>query len=275
MTENLKATIRLEQYKNGYTKSELKIYDYIVGHTDLVIYHSLTELAEACEVGEATVLRFFRKIGYKGFQEFKFSLAKEVDEEDEEENEESYVFKVKRNMVNAIENSYHVIEKDELEKAIGILDRAKHIVAFGVGASSIATLDMQNRLLRIGKNIEVFGDPHSQVMRTASMDSETAVVAISITGSTKDTVDSIAAAKQKGASVVAITNYSKSPLTKHADCILKSAAKENPLDSGSLTSKVSQLFVIDLICTGLTIKNFKMAEETKLDISENISDKLY
>ncbi|MFC3419956.1 MurR/RpiR family transcriptional regulator [Salinicoccus hispanicus] len=275
MAEDLKATIRLEQYKNSYTKSESKIYDYIIAKTDLVIYHSLTELAESCGVGEATVLRFFRKIGYKGFQEFKFSLAKEVDLAGDEEDNDSYIFKVKQNMVNAIENSYEVIEEEALEKAIEILDHAKDVVAFGVGASSIAALDMQNRLLRIGKNIEVFGDPHSQVMRTASMDSGTAVIAISITGSTKDTVDSVRAAKEKGARVIAITNYSRSPLTKHADCILKSSAKESPLDSGSLISKVSQLFVIDLICTGLTINNFKKAEETKMNISENISNKLY
>ncbi|WP_411843822.1 MurR/RpiR family transcriptional regulator [Salinicoccus sp. HZC-1] len=271
----VKATIRLEQAKRNFTKSELKIYDYIVEHKDQVLYHSLTELAEACNVGEATVLRLFRKIGYKGFQGFKFSLAKEVDAAGKDEDNNSYVSKVKNSMMTALENSYEVIDEDQLEKAIDLIDGASNVVVFGVGSSSIAGLDMQNRLLRIGKNIEVFGDPHSQVMRTTSMDEDTVVIAISITGSTRDTVDSVSAAKKKHAKIISITNYTKSPLTKYSDCILLSSAKESPLDSGSLVSKVAQLFVIDLLCTGLTLKNYEQAERNRLDLSENITGKLY
>lgn len=273
-SNDVKASIRLEQTKRNFTKSEMKIYEYINKNPEQVLYHSLTELAEACNVGEATVLRLFRKIGYKGFQGFKFSLAKEVDDFRVDDNN-SYVYKVKNSMRTALDNSYEVIDPAELEKAVGMIDAAKSVVVFGVGSSSIAGLDMQNRLLRIGRNIEVLADPHSQVMRTASMDEDTVVIAISITGSTRDTVDSVAAAKNKSAKIIAITNYTKSPLTKFSHCVLLSSAKESPLDSGSLVSKVGQLFVIDLLCTGLTLKNHEQAEQVKLDISENITAKLY
>ena len=273
-SNDVKASIRLEQTKRNFTKSEMKIYEYINKNPEQVLYHSLTELAEACNVGEATVLRLFRKIGYKGFQGFKFSLAKEVDDFRVDDNN-SYVYKVKNSMRTALDNSYEVIDPAELEKAVGMIDAAKSVVVFGVGSSSIAGLDMQNRLLRIGRNIEVLADPHSQVMRTVSMDEDTVVIAISITGSTRDTVDSVAAAKNKSAKIIAITNYTKSPLTKFSHCVLLSSAKESPLDSGSLVSKVGQLFVIDLLCTGLTLKNHEQAEQVKLDISENITAKLY
>lgn len=272
---DVKASIRLEQVKQNFTKSEMKIYGYINKHPERVLYHSLTELAEACNVGEATVLRLFRKIGYKGFQGFKFSLAKEVDDLRSGDNDNSYIYKVKNSMMTALDNSYDVIDESELEKAVDMMDEAKSVVVFGVGSSSIAGLDMQNRLLRIGRNIEVLGDPHSQVMRTASMDEDTVVIAISITGSTRDTVDSVKAARDKGAKIISITNYTKSPLTKFSDATLLSSAKESPLDGGSLVSKVAQLFVIDLLCTGLTIKNYEQAEKIKLDISGNIAGKLY
>ncbi|WP_052747378.1 MurR/RpiR family transcriptional regulator [Salinicoccus sediminis] len=270
----VKASIRLEQAKRNFTKSELKIYDYIDKNPAQVLYHSLTELAEACNVGEATVLRLFRKIGYKGFQSFKFSLAKEVDALGEE-NGNSYISRVRNSMLRTLEDSSAVIDEAQLERAVDMIDSADDTVVFGVGSSSIAGLDMQNRLLRIGKNIEVVADPHSQVMRTASMDKDTVVVAISITGSTRDTVDSVKAAKDKGARIISITNYTKSPLTKFSECVLLSSAKESPLDSGSLVSKVAQLFVIDLICTGLSIRNSEQAERIRLDITGNITGKLY
>ena len=270
----VKASIRLEQAKRNFTKSELKIYDYIYKNPAQVLYHSLTELAEACNVGEATVLRLFRKIGYKGFQSFKFSLAKEVDTLGEEDSN-SYISRVRNSMLRTLEDSSAVIDEVQLERAVDMIDSAKDTVVFGVGSSSIAGLDMQNRLLRIGKNIEVVSDPHSQVMRTASMGEDTVVVAISITGSTRDTVDSVKAAKDKGARIIAITNYTKSPLTKFSECVLLSSAKESPLDSGSLVSKVAQLFVIDLICTALSIRNSERAERIRLDITGNITGKLY
>ncbi len=264
----------MEQAKRNFTKSELKIYDYIDKNPAQVLYHSLTELAEACNVGEATVLRLFRKIGYKGFQSFKFSLAKEVDALGEEDGN-SYISRVKNSMLRTLEDSSTVIDEVQLDRAVDMIDSARDTVVFGVGSSSIAGLDMQNRLLRIGKNIEVVSDPHSQVMRTASMGEDTVVVAISITGSTRDTVDSVKAAKDKGARIIAITNYTKSPLTKFSECVLLSSAKESPLDSGSLVSKVAQLFVIDLICTGLSIRNSEQAERIRLDITGNITGKLY
>lgn len=270
----VKASIRLEQAKQNFTRSELKIYDYIDKNPEQVLYHSLTELAEACSVGEATVLRLFRKIGYKGFQSFKFSLAKEVDDFGEEDSN-SYISRVKNSMLRTLENSSAVIDEEQLERAVDMIDSAGDTVVFGVGSSSIAGLDMQNRLLRIGKNIEVIADPHSQVMRTASMDEDTVVVAISITGSTRDTVDSVKAAKDKGARIISITNYTRSPLTRFSECVLLSSAKESPLDSGSLVSKVAQLFVIDLICTGLSIRNREQAERIRLDITGNITGKLY
>jgi DNA-binding MurR/RpiR family transcriptional regulator len=42
-----------------------------------------------------------------------------------------------------------------------------------------------------------------------------------------------------------------------------------------LVSKITQLYLIDLICTGLTMKNYQEAEKVKMEITENIASKLY
>ncbi|WP_176448737.1 MurR/RpiR family transcriptional regulator [Lentibacillus sp. CBA3610] len=71
-------TVLMEQYKNTFTKSEQKLYNYITNNFEQIVYQSLTEIAIDCQVGEATVLRFCRKLGYKGYQEFKLALAREL-----------------------------------------------------------------------------------------------------------------------------------------------------------------------------------------------------
>ncbi|WP_040227164.1 MurR/RpiR family transcriptional regulator [Bhargavaea cecembensis] len=271
----IRPSIIMEQHKHSFTKSEHKIYNYIEENQAKVIYHSLTEFSEASGVAEATVLRFLRKLGYKGFQDFKFLLAQEVAAESVEDQGDTYVERIRNNMIRALEDTYDMVDLDALEGSIGAIHGSDDVVIFGIGSSGIAGLDMQHRLMRIGKNTQVVTDSHFQVMRATSLDAGSVVVAISLSGGTKDIVDTVRIAKERGAAIIVITNYVKSPLTKYADYILLTSAKESPLNSGSLVSKVTQLYLIDLICTGVTMKNIESAESIKREVSENISDKLY
>lgn len=270
-----KPSLLMEQMKDDFTKSDLKIYQYITDHKDTIAYVSLTELAESCQVAEATLLRFFRKMGYKGFQDFKFSFAQELSNEQFSNPEDSVIEKIKNYMVTALEDSSKMIEQATLDAIVKRLTSARNIVLFGVGASGIAALDMQNRLMRIGKHVEAITDAHFQIMRASTMDADTVVVAISVSGSSKDIVDSVQLAKDNGATIVAITNYAKSPLTKLADDVLVAAYKESPLDAGSLVAKVAQLYAVDLICTALALEDPEHVQTIRTRISENTSSKLY
>ncbi|WP_423800708.1 MurR/RpiR family transcriptional regulator [Neobacillus sp. SAB-20_R2A] len=273
--KGIKPSIVMEQNKHTFTKSENKIYEYIRDHTQQVLYHSLTELSETCGVAEATVLRFFRKLGFKGFQDFKFLLAQEVTLSAQKDDHETIIKKVRNNMVQAINESSEVIRLEELQAGVEMINQSNDVVIFGIGASGIAGLDMQNRLMRIGKHADVVTDSHFQIMRAACATEKTVVIAISLTGSTKDIVDAVEVAKGNHAKVIALTSYVKSPLTRFADLVLLSSSKESPLDSGSLVSKISQLYLIDLLCTEIAMQNFETAKEINMRISKNLSSKLY
>lgn len=265
----------MEQNKHTFTKSENKIFEYIRDHNQQVLYHSLTELSEASHVAEATVLRFFRKLGFKGFQDFKFLLAQETSLAAQKDSHETIIKKIRNNMVQAINESSEIIRLEDLQAGIDMINQSDDVVIFGIGSSGIAGLEMQNRLMRIGKHASVITDSHFQIMRASSMTEKTVVIAISLTGSTKDIVDAVEIAKGNKATVIVLTSYVKSPLTKFADLVLFSSAKESPLDSGSLVSKISQLYLIDLLCTGITMQNFEKAKTINMNISKNTSSKLY
>src|SRR5699024_3965989 len=202
-------------------------------------------------------------------------LARELTTQQKSDPNETYVSKVRHNMVRTVEDTYALVDDEQLQKAIDMIYQARTAVVYGVSSSRIAELDMQNRLMRIVLNIEVVTDSHKQMIRSNSVDNETVIIAISLTGSTKDIIDAVKNAKENGAKVIAITNYTESPLASYADTILLTSAKENPLDSGSLVSKISQLYIIDLLCTGITIEDHEKAKKTKELVAETISSKLY
>ena len=78
---------------NQFTKTEKKIADYVAENANQVLFMSITDLADACNVADASVHRFCRAVGVKGYQEFKMKLSLsltsgEVSERAEEEEKE-------------------------------------------------------------------------------------------------------------------------------------------------------------------------------------------
>ena len=66
------------------TKAEQKVADFVIADTQETVYSSVTDLAEKSGVGETTVIRFCRKLGYRGYQEFKLAIAQNLADPDEQ-----------------------------------------------------------------------------------------------------------------------------------------------------------------------------------------------
>ena len=54
--------------------AEKRIADWIFENSGKIISLSIVELAEQCNCGEATIVRFAKRLGLNGFQELKFFL---------------------------------------------------------------------------------------------------------------------------------------------------------------------------------------------------------
>ena len=59
-------------------RAEKKIADYILENSRSITECSVTELAKICGCGDATVVRFSRRLGYEGFQALKIGIAGEL-----------------------------------------------------------------------------------------------------------------------------------------------------------------------------------------------------
>ncbi|GGA79423.1 MurR/RpiR family transcriptional regulator [Ornithinibacillus halotolerans] len=268
----------INSYYPSLTNSEQKVATFVLNNLDQVIYYSVTDLADEAGVGETTVLRFCRKIGLKGYQEFKLTLAQNLSEGKKEQNgseSNNLIQSVQLNSVEAIENTAKMISEEDLNAAIELLSNAKFIHLFGVGTSGISAMDAQSRFLRIGVQSSAIIDSHLQAMTAATLSQGDVVIALSISGSTRDTIETVKIAKEKGAKVIAITYYSRSPITQFADVVLTGGTKESPLEGGSLAAKISQLFVIDLLCTGIALTHKERSLEMKNKTAQAVVSKIY
>jgi len=270
----------INSYYPSLTKSEQKVAKKVLNDLEAVLYSSVTDLADQSEVGETTALRFCRKIGFRGYQEFKLAIAKDLSNPTNgNEEAHSQPFSLHESIANhtkdSIDETMQMVDEAILQKIIDLIDQASNVYFFGVGTSGLTALDAKNRFLRIGKKTDAIVDPHIQSMFASTVQEGDVVIGISVSGSTKDTIDSLSLAKENGAQVIAITHYARSPITKLANEVLITGGKESPLEGGSLGAKISQLYLIDLLCTGLALRHKEESLQMKQKTAQSVVDKIY
>ncbi|MCA1295789.1 MurR/RpiR family transcriptional regulator [Paenibacillus sp. alder61] len=278
-----KTLLSIRSHLNGLTKTEQKVAHFILDHAQDVIYHSVTELAERADVGETTVLRFCRKLKFQGFQDFKLSLAQDLvkpsdrlyNEVTEEDDASTLNRKVISMHIGALEQTSELVNSEQLEQAIALLHQADNINFFGVGSSGLTALQAAHSFSRIGKRSQAKTDTHFQAMAASLMRPGDVAVGISISGSTKDTIETLSLAKRAGAKIIVITSNARSPITKLADIVLLMVARENPLQGSSFSAKISQLVIVDILNVGVTLKIKEEALKFREVTAKAISDKLY
>ncbi|MGE7835647.1 MurR/RpiR family transcriptional regulator [Viridibacillus arvi] len=242
---------------NSFTNTEKKVADYILENIKDVIYMSITDLADACNVGESSVFRFCKTMDLKGYQEFKIVLAHSISLDNETPQLSSMITiqdtigelasKVLSSNVNALTETYNLITENDISTAVESMVQAERIHFFGVGSSLMTAMEAKNKFMRITNKTECSLDSHLQVMSAALMTEKDVAILISYSGSTKDTIEVAKVAKESGAKIISITRFAKSPLTSFSDITLLCGANEGPLQGGSLTAKIAQLYLLDLL----------------------------
>lgn len=281
--KKLPAILKIRSHLKSLTKTEAVAAMYVLENVKDIIYMSVTEVAEKAGVGETTVLRFCRKLGYKGFQDFKLMLAqdlalmeKQLDKNiSEKDDADGLVNKVIASHRLILEETGKIINRDELTKAIEKLTHAKSILFLGVGSSGLTAIQAAHSFSRIGKKSDAKQDSHFQAIAASLLSEQDVVVGLSVSGSTKDTIDNLRIAKQTGACIICITQNAKSPITQIADILLYIAARENPLEGSSFSSQMSQMAVIEMLHAGVSLKLKETADKYRERTAQAVSEKLY
>ena len=271
---------------NQFTKTEKKIADYVIQNVDKVLFMSISDLADACRVADASVHRFCRTVGVKGYQEFKLklSLSLSIDEATDKADvalanvgnkTEEKIDEVLDGYIMALKETRQLINQDEVDRIVLLMLQARNIYFFGIGDSLLVAQAARNKFLRITNKVNCILDPHMQSMAASMATEEDLIVFFSYSGSTKDNVYVAEIAKEAGAKIVAITRFLKSPLTVYAEAMLVCGSNEGPLDGGSMGVKMSQLFIVDVLYNEFYRRNKQECKENRKKTSKAVVEKLY
>ncbi|NMB96787.1 MAG: MurR/RpiR family transcriptional regulator [Clostridiaceae bacterium] len=248
---------RIKTMYNDMGSAEKKIADWLLDNQGEIISLSISELAEKCGCGEATIVRFARRLGMEGYQELKLSIAQEasnlhhiVKEDIKKEDSCSVIFsKIANGIYRSLEHTNKVLNSSNLEKAVEKIIEARRVAIFGLGNSSAIAIDAQHKFLRAGLDTAAYCDNHMQAIAASHLTKDDVAIGISHSGSSIDVVEALRLSKEAGATTICITNFGKSPIVKQSDIVLFTASEETKYTIFGMNSRIAQLAIIDTIYT--------------------------
>ncbi|MFI5331333.1 MAG: MurR/RpiR family transcriptional regulator [Desulfobaccales bacterium] len=248
------ALIRLRGVYPSLKTALQKVANLIMRQPEMAIYASVNEVAAAAHVSEATVMRFCRTLGFKGFQDFKISLARELvapssqrmpEEAGAEDDPPALVRRTFQANIAALKETLEVLDLRLLQEAAQYLLTCRRLAIIGVTGAGPVVHYADLRFNSLGLMVHGFTEKYQILTVAALLTAEDALLAISHFGNTQEILDAAQVAKENGARVIAVTSNSIAPLTRIADLVLITAGREMTPPRDGLGSFLCQISVID------------------------------
>lgn len=247
---------RIRLQSNQFTSAQERIVRYLKENDKEALTLPINELAKRCQVGDATVIRFYRLLGYENYAMFRIALAQELSETDvrpiyEEVETKDGVSDVIRKVIDSTNQGISDLEKQisevKLEEFADMLLRASTIHVLGLGASGVVAQDVMHKLMRLGCKIIAYSDSHLMTIAASIARPDEVFFAISHSGETTDILRTLELAKQRGCKTCALTSAIGSSITRLVDVYLLSCTRETKMRSDAMISRIVQLVVIDML----------------------------
>lgn len=251
---------------NSLNTAERRVAEYILANTREVLHMPITELAERSSCAEATVVRTCRHLGYKGYQDLKIALAKDLANSayilhkdiDAEDTWGKVAQKVFGSLTENVNDTLKVLEEQAIERAVRAIDNANRVVIYASGGSAAIAVDLNHKLVRMGKYSVTYQDAHMQAISSSFLREGDLAIGISYSGTAREIIDALEVAKSTGACTIGITSCKNSPLDKAVDITMLGSPHDNWYGK-SMVSRIVFMAISELLVAGLGLLREKHA----------------
>ena len=277
----------LEKISGEYyslTSSEKKTADYVLAHLSETQFMSITELAEVCSVAEATISRFCRRLGYKGYNAFKLAVANasaqqkrfdnplsgEIVSEDSLEDISRKLFTAH---TEAMSQTMEAFSPDAVRRAADLLEEADKVLCMGQGGSMLMANEAAHLFSTATNKFFAVSDAHIQAMTATMMSDRDVILFFSYSGATLAMMETLKLAHERGGKVILVTRFPNSPGSMLADVVLQIGGNESPLQAGSVAARIAQMYLLDVLFSEFSRRNLEVCRQNRKRIADALADK--
>lgn len=207
--------------------AERRVADLVLSDMDFAVHARTTEIAARAGVSAASITRFCRTVGCEGLRELKLDLARILAIGDRylhprivplgtSEAVTEIVSQIHRSLDSLVEQ----LSDKTLKRAAKSIARAQRVMIFGGGGgSSMAAMEAENRLFRLGLHASSCNDSQLQLMMAATFKAGDVLLVLSITGKYEPIIRAAEVAGQYGAHTIAMTSPDSPLASATADTV--------------------------------------------------------
>jgi RpiR family carbohydrate utilization transcriptional regulator len=251
---------RIVQETGEMGAAERRVSHFVSANPGEVIHMSMARLSEECDVSDPTIMRFCRRFGFQGYQDFKLNLAQSLvpsapfayEQIVPADSIQNVVRKTARNSLNAIQRLLEDLNAREVEAGAQLLHQAAWVGIYASGISEITALDAEHKFQRLGMRcVALIGRKKQWLHAETSRPSEVALI-FSQSGHTKQLVDIATASRAKGARVLSIT-AAGSPLAQVSDVLIAVLPYDRTEIMTPLASRLNHHLVVNMLVTAIAM----------------------
>jgi DNA-binding MurR/RpiR family transcriptional regulator len=259
---------------------ELRVAQLLLNQPETVIHQSVSQTAESASVSTATVVRCAQRLGFKGFHDIKLALAQELAASDTVrladveagDSPAEVLHKVAQAGAQAIVDATTTVSPAALEALVDAITGAGTVLFVAVGTSAPLASDAAYRFKTIGIRAEFPADAHVQHVTARLLGPGDVCFAISHTGSTRETLSAIEAAKSAGAVTGAVTSFASSPMTELVDHAIVAGAREVAFHQEAVGSRLAHMAVLDALLVAVALCDPERATAALNLYTESLSE---
>ena len=258
-------------------RAEKKIADALLENPEAIENRTLAQMSAGSGASEATIVRFCRRLGFDGYTALKdaFTQANHRDPVSlinirEQDSMASILEKLYRNNLEVLSETM-AIKTNDYERVLEVLLRAKSIHFFAVGDACVVAKLCYMKFRRIGVSCTAEEDVMCQMITAGNLTSDDVAIAVSYEGRSRNVVEAMKIAKERGATTISITRRERSPLLQYSDITLLISAHDLTIGRDKITRRISDQLILEALYLGYESRLANSYRE-KLRVTQNAID---
>ncbi|MGT2743292.1 MurR/RpiR family transcriptional regulator [Streptococcus plurextorum] len=207
-------TTKMSVYLSEMTSLERSIADYFISQKLSEEDLASQQITQRLHISQATLTRFAKKCGFKGYREFVFEYLKsqKSDQQDFAKFHRDLTKRVMIDYHDLIQQSHDLVDEEQLQKLAELIENTERVYFYGKGSSALVAQELKLRLMRLGVVCDALSSTEGMIWSANSLSQNCLVIGFSLSGTTPSVLTGLEQAKAKGAETVLIT---ATPIEKH------------------------------------------------------------
>lgn len=251
----------IESNYENFTTVEKSIADFFLQNQKKMNF-SAKSISEYLFVSEASLSRFAKKCGYRGYREFIYQYEETFVEKTESiKGNIRMVLGAYQELLN---KTYSLIDEAQIARISRYLSNASRVIVCGKGSSGLTAREMELRFMRIGVDIDSIQDSDLMRMQAVFQNENCLVFGISISGEKEEVLYLLQKSHQKKAKTVLITATNKEFFDQFCDEVILIPSLKH-LNHGNVISPQFPILLMLDICYSYYVEQDKLKKSTLHD----------